>query len=184
MLDGVSLAFLTIWLLGDLTNLSGALWAGLVPTVVALAIYFSIADSVLIAQCLYYNWKNNGTNTEEDESEVGVDGPERPLLRRASVVSQVTIPGSRRLSNASLRRRDSIVGRLAPIPENESSGKATFRNLASILLISVAGALGWVIAFKLSVWVPTPEEDSDDGETSRILGAEILGYVSAVCYLG
>lgn len=184
MLDGISLAFLTIWLLGDLTNLSGALWVGLVPTVVALAIYFFIADSVLITQCLYYNWKNGRTNAEEDESEVEIDGPDQPLLRRASVVSQVTIPGSRRLSNASLRCRDSILSPLASIPENENSRKAIFRNLASVLLICVAGALGWVIAFKLGVWVPTPEEGSDDGETSRILGAEILGYVSAVCYLG
>ncbi|MCJ1353678.1 MAG: hypothetical protein MMC33_003665 [Icmadophila ericetorum] len=180
--EGISLAFLTIWLLGDVTNLAGALWAGLVPTVVALAIYFTIADFVLISQCLYYNWRNGRLTDPEDEVEAGEDTPEQPLLRRASVVSQVTIPGSRRLSRAS--HRDSMVGLLAPIPENESPAKAVVRNVASVLLICVAGAAGWIVAFKLGVWVPTPEEGGDDGETSRAIGAEILGYTSAVCYLG
>lgn len=55
--DGLSMAFLFVWLLGDVTNLSGALWTGLAPTAVALACYFCIADAVLITQCLYYNAK-------------------------------------------------------------------------------------------------------------------------------
>lgn len=44
--EGISLTFLCIWFLGDVTNLAGAVWAGLVPTVVALAAYFCVADAV------------------------------------------------------------------------------------------------------------------------------------------
>lgn len=44
--DGISLTFLAIWFIGDVTNLAGALWAGLVPTVIALAMYFCVADLV------------------------------------------------------------------------------------------------------------------------------------------
>ena len=44
--DGISLVFLAIWFIGDITNLAGALWAGLVPTVIALAMYFCVADLV------------------------------------------------------------------------------------------------------------------------------------------
>ena len=44
--DGISLTFLFIWFVGDVTNLAGALWARLVPTVVALAVYFCFADAV------------------------------------------------------------------------------------------------------------------------------------------
>lgn len=44
--DGISLVFLAIWFIGDVTNLFGALWAGLVPTVIALAMYFCVADLV------------------------------------------------------------------------------------------------------------------------------------------
>ncbi|OAA61681.1 vacuolar membrane pq loop repeat protein [Niveomyces insectorum RCEF 264] len=55
--EGLSMAFLFVWLLGDATNLAGALWTNLAPTAIALAVYFCIADAVLILQCLYYNAK-------------------------------------------------------------------------------------------------------------------------------
>lgn len=53
--DGISLAFLIVWFIGDITNLAGALWAGLVPTVIALAIYFSFADIVSRTMCIIHN---------------------------------------------------------------------------------------------------------------------------------
>lgn len=56
--DGLSMAFLFVWLLGDVANLLGALATGLAPTAVALATYFCFADLVLITQCLYYNALN------------------------------------------------------------------------------------------------------------------------------
>lgn len=56
--DGLSMGFLFIWLLGDITNLMGALWTDLAPTAVALACYFCFADMILIAQCTYYNTLN------------------------------------------------------------------------------------------------------------------------------
>ena len=39
--EGLSVFFVVIWLLGDLCNLAGALMAGLLPTVILLAIYVS-----------------------------------------------------------------------------------------------------------------------------------------------
>ncbi|KLU82940.1 hypothetical protein MAPG_02007 [Magnaporthiopsis poae ATCC 64411] len=86
--DGLSMAFLFVWLLGDVANLlgtamvsdmrspilrrartalltlpnvfpeTGALATGLAPTAVALATYFCFADLILITQCLYYNALN------------------------------------------------------------------------------------------------------------------------------
>lgn len=45
------------------------------------------------------------------------------------------------------------------------------------------GAAGWAIAWKSGVWVPQPTSTPDDAEPIA-LGAEILGYASAICYLG
>ncbi|KAK4466688.1 putative vacuolar amino acid transporter YPQ1 [Cladorrhinum samala] len=53
--DALSMKFLLIWLLGDVANLSGALWTSLAPSTIALAFYFCIADLILITQCTYYN---------------------------------------------------------------------------------------------------------------------------------
>ena len=37
--EGLSVFFVLIWLVGDLTNLVGALLAGLLPTIIILAAY-------------------------------------------------------------------------------------------------------------------------------------------------
>ncbi|KAI9635285.1 PQ loop repeat-domain-containing protein [Dioszegia hungarica] len=52
--DGLSVAFVVLWLLGDLTGLLGAVMAKLVPTVIVLAIYYTLCDVVLLAQVYYY----------------------------------------------------------------------------------------------------------------------------------
>ncbi|GAA6023754.1 hypothetical protein JCM11491_006033 [Sporobolomyces phaffii] len=52
--EGLSIIFLIIWLVGDLTNLLGSLWQGLIPTVIILAIYYTVCDCILIFQKYYY----------------------------------------------------------------------------------------------------------------------------------
>ncbi|KAF8908887.1 PQ loop repeat-domain-containing protein [Gymnopilus junonius] len=56
--EGLSVSFVIIWLLGDLTNLTGALLAGLLPTVILLAVYYTTCDAILLFQIYYYRWKN------------------------------------------------------------------------------------------------------------------------------
>jgi len=55
--EGLSVLFVVIWLLGDLTNLTGAIVAGLLPTVIILAVYYTTCDSILFCQIYYYRWK-------------------------------------------------------------------------------------------------------------------------------
>ncbi|MCJ1255540.1 hypothetical protein MMC24_003356 [Lignoscripta atroalba] len=182
--EGISLAFLTVWFIGDLANFLGAIWAGLVPTVITLAVYFCFADSVLITQCLYYNFINARRVTRQQSLATSEpNDPEQPLLRRSSS-SNIGLPGSRRRSSVSQKRRNSSLrGSLPTISEGESGRKAWLKNIISIILVCAAGIVGWAIAWKTGVWTPTPDE-SDGSPPSRILGAEILGYFSAVCYLG
>lgn len=56
--EAISLAFVIVWFLGDLSNLLGALWAGLVPVIIAIAAYFCFSDGLLITQILYYGIRN------------------------------------------------------------------------------------------------------------------------------
>jgi len=177
--DGISLAFLTVWFIGDVTNLGGALWADLVPTVTALAIYFCFADLVLISQCVYYNMKNS--RRERKTSTRSTESVEAPLLGRRDS-SNIGLPGShRRESIASRKRRASS---LPTIPDVEEGASEWVKNTASIVGVCIVGAAGWAIAWKTGVWVPQPTH-GDTGESSDSpLGAQILGYASAVCYLG
>lgn len=208
--DAISLTFLLIWFLGDVANLIGSLWAHLVPTVTALAIYFCFADAILISQCLYYNILNKrrqrSMSTATVETAGTVEDEEEPLLsRRGSAASNLGLPGShtRRKSSggsrrtltgseSSARRRESV---LAKIAEEDGSGgragsAAWLKNIASILVIFVVGAGGWAIAYKTGIWVPAAaptHHHGNDGQGNAPhtpLGAEILGYLSAVAYLG
>ena len=52
--DGLSLLFLVIWLAGDVFNILGAVLQGVLPTMIILAVYYTLADIVLLFQCLYY----------------------------------------------------------------------------------------------------------------------------------
>ncbi|EAS31169.3 PQ loop repeat protein [Coccidioides immitis RS] len=52
--DGLSLLFLVIWLAGDVFNILGAVLQGVLPTMIILAVYYTLADIVLLAQCFYY----------------------------------------------------------------------------------------------------------------------------------
>ena len=191
--EGISLAFLFVWFIGDVNNLAGSLWAGLVPTVTALAVYFCFADAVLISQCVYYNFINarrarklseaGSVETADNEDE------EQPLLSRSrsnSHNSNIGLPGShKRRGSAAERRRsgvsDSSYAHLDRILEEEEGGAAWLKNVVSILAICAIGALGWLIAWKTGVWHPVP---LSNGKSDSPLGAQVLGYVSAVCYLG
>jgi uncharacterized protein with PQ loop repeat len=53
----------------------------------------------------------------------------------------------------------------------------------SILGVCAVGAAGWALAWKTGVWAPQPTTD-DTNNSHNPLGAQILGYASAVCYLG
>lgn len=167
---------------GDITNLAGALWADLVPTVIALAIYFCFADAVLLAQCFYYNALNA---RRERKRSVAAVNETAPLL--VDQQDNLGLPGSRRRSSAASRRRTRSSGErsnsLANILEEGEGSGAWLKNTLSVALILVAGTAGWAIAWRAGAWKPTPT-DSSNGTRHMPVGAEVLGYASAVCYLG
>lgn len=61
-MDGLSLHFIIVWLAGDVFNILGAVLQGVLPTMVILAVYYTIADIVLLGQCFYYRgftWRDD-----------------------------------------------------------------------------------------------------------------------------
>ena len=217
--DGISIAFLTIWLLGDATNLAGmcykpcitfcflnpgvppfqmllifpfqvtclltplpgSVWAGLVPTVIAVAVYFCFADFVLISQCIYYN-KVNATRVRH-ASIASVESEQSPLLSRRRSSDTFAPPDSRRRRSTGVstnQRRDSA----SKLFEGSDETNPWIKNSVSILGTMAAGAAGWAIAWQSGVWRPTPEQGEIVGGTQMAVGAQVLGYISAVCYLG
>lgn len=233
--EAVSLAFVCIWFIGDVTNLLGGLWLELVPTVIATAAYWCLTDGVLIGQCLYYGIRNrrrdgltwmkaardsvtsdvNGSaadavaNVARSERVAGEhrvaideedDGEEQPLLKRTRSGTggrraSITIPGSttqplarrRSSANSTARRRSSLADdRLAKILEEQDSvsgARLWLNNILGVLLVMAVGAFGWFVAYQSGAWRPQSIVGNDDDKPVA-RGAQILGYISAIAYLG
>lgn len=93
--EAISFAFVIVWFFGDIANLFGAIGADLVPTIIAIAVYFCISDGLLIGQVLYYGIRNKRREgrgllgSVKDvvvESETGTDRlPDQPQDARGSI---------------------------------------------------------------------------------------------------
>lgn len=81
--EGIAIGFISIWFLGDVFNLVGALWAGLLREVVFLAVWFCIADALMIFSYIYY------TRFYKPETQ--------PLLRRRLLLTDLVVEPSRHL---------------------------------------------------------------------------------------
>lgn len=182
-------------------TLIGAVWAGLVPTVIATAIYFCCADCVLISQCLYYNHINAQRRRHFSISRASED---EPLLARQQSNDTVGLARSRRRSSAA-RSFASDFGHdtLSKILEEDegSNWGPWIRNIRTMALVALAGLAGWAIAWRTGIWTPTPKNElspeshsaivgmsvfrtPEAGSLSDPFGAKVLGFFSSVCYLG
>ena len=177
------MGFLTIWFIGDVANFVGSVWAGLVPTVIALAAYFCVADAVLVTQCLFYDYVNGCRQPKDHSAPEQRDNPSRPLLTPIS--KDVGLPGSRRRSSASQERPISglTTSRSSIVRENRRVLHNVIPILSSVFAVCIFGALGWLVAWKIDLWKPISRRNESEG-ASYPRGAEVLGYVSAVLYLG
>lgn len=127
---------------------------------------------------MYYNTKNARREARKTSLQSSTSA-EAPLLGRRDS-SNIGLPGShRRDSQASRRRRASSLPTILDVDDQPSEW---LKNTLSITGVMAVGAASWAIAWKSGVWVPQPTSPSSSPPIA--LGAEALGYASALCYLG
>lgn len=73
---------------------------------------------------------------------------------------------------------------MTPILEESVGTAAWIKNSFAVLCVCLAGAVGWAIAWKSGVWHPTPEHAGPIGDGEMMVAGQVLGYMSAVAYLG
>ncbi|XHG05323.1 hypothetical protein AWENTII_008557 [Aspergillus wentii] len=174
--DAISFAFICIWFVGDVTNFIGGVWAGLVPVIILIAVYYCLADGILIGQCLYYKVKNKRHALHRRRSSTETPDPTTPLLGRR-------FSDSFEGRDASGRRTSQAEDALAKIIEERESGRSAWiKNTGSVLGICLIGMAGWTMAWQSGAWKPTPEDHN--GGVDMAAGAQVLGYISAIAYLG
>ncbi|KAL4996299.1 PQ loop repeat-domain-containing protein [Aspergillus recurvatus] len=83
--EGLSLLFLAVWLAGDVFNILGSILQGVLPTMIILAVYYTLADIVLLGQCLYYRgftFHNDASATSSPEEPDEIETPSPVIARK------------------------------------------------------------------------------------------------------
>lgn len=169
--DGVSIGFISIWFLGDVFNLIGALWAGLLPEVIFLAVWFCIADAMMIFSYFYY------THMYPKHHKVHHHGHEHHHHHHDHENSQAQGHGEDHHHHAEhepllRRRRSSTLTDIAIEPECHS---IFIRYVLPIFFVLGAGCLGYFLS---------DSKDPTEPDTNIEMGPQIVGYLSAILYLG
>lgn len=192
--DGLSLQFLIVWLAGDVFNILGAALQGVLPTMIILAVYYTIADIVLLCQCFYYRgftWRDEVVPPKPNARPSGEANERTDLLshqnaldgaeRRSSIFSQVS---ANHLSPA-VPLLDVPKRSQATVIEDQkqtSRLRATLLNLFAIVMVCASGIVGWYVSNRSQGGHKRAKPD--DTDLSFSLWGQIFGYLCAVLYLG
>lgn len=170
--EGVSLYFLGIWMLGDVSNLIGAVLAQLLPEVVLIAVWFLLADLITLAFYFYISVFFDRRRREAhhpnihtygavvDDLETGASG--------ASGAAAVVLPVDRRKSHSST---------LEDIVYDPQAHSVWVRYVLPIGFVLLAGVFGSI----LSPNNVDPKFKIAGGNSDSV--AQLFGYVSAFLYL-
>ncbi|GKT87827.1 PQ-loop repeat protein [Colletotrichum tofieldiae] len=177
--DGLSLQFIIVWLAGDVFNILGAVLQGVLPTMIILAIYYTIADMVLLAQCFYYRgftWKDEVVPpAPKPRNRAGEPNERTGLLPSAIIDRERRGSDWSNLSPAAPMRPES-----APAPPRDRRRRCR-RSCGTPPLCSWSAP---PVSRKYSrTEEPGHEANDNDALTFNTLG-QVFGWLCAVFYLG
>ncbi|KAJ3476915.1 hypothetical protein NLG97_g8984 [Lecanicillium saksenae] len=171
--DALSIQFIIVWLLGDVFNIIGAVMQGVLPTMIILAIYYTLADIVLLLQCFYYRgftWRDPAPAPKPDnrpnERTALLDGQER----RGSDWTGLS-PAVPHIGEASKEPR--------PAP---TVIQTILWNSLIVVMVCAAGVLGWFLGERAKGPRDNkPEHSNDTLEFNKI--GQFFGYLCAIAYI-
>ncbi|KAM5345368.1 hypothetical protein ACJ41O_011230 [Fusarium nematophilum] len=177
--DALSIQFIIVWLLGDVFNILGAVLQGVLPTMIILAIYYTIADLVLLGQCFYYRgftWRDPPTPAPKPATPAPGEPNERTGL----------------LSNSHHHeRRGSDWSGLSPAvphiaedatPQTPTVLQTVVWNTIIVLMVIAAGILGWFLGHRTTSGKDEKDGGNEDSLEFSVLG-QVFGYLCTVAYI-
>ncbi|KAI5952767.1 hypothetical protein KGF54_003634 [Candida jiufengensis] len=174
--EGIAIGFISIWFLGDFFNLIGAIWAGLLPEVIFLAIWFCIADFLMIFSYFYYTKiykkKLHKKHHHHSHHHSHLEG-EREFIDVNETTPLTDSTSTRR------RRRSSTLTDIAMEPQYHS---IFIKYILPIIFVVSCGVIGFLLSSS-SMSDNQPVDDLPI-ENPIKLGPQIMGYCSAFLYLG
>ncbi|KAG0663876.1 hypothetical protein C6P46_002102 [Rhodotorula mucilaginosa] len=171
--ESLSLLFLFIWLTGDITNLLGSIWQGLIPTVILVALYYTICDCILLFQVFYYRRKRclhpelyQGHVPIATAAEDGVAPPAAPPFVPVPPMEQTPLLSAFSASGPSEE----------PLSPALQRTKDVISYAGGFVLIVVVGLIAYAAGKK----------SAKNGRTEEVwdTSAQVVGWISAFLYLG
>lgn len=195
-----------------MSNVLGALLQGVLPTMIILAIYYVVADFILLGQWFYYR----GSGPSGRAADKGVI--RRVPTEQSSLLGHETVdeldPSSGRgfvdvenLSDLSKPRGPSpaaapyISSATTHAPMSTSSSTSSvsafmvsaFYKLIIVVLVCLMGVLGWYVSSRsshsqrglssLGIYASHPDPSQDEAPQLKLWG-QVFGYICAAFYIG
>ncbi|KAK1238713.1 hypothetical protein MKX07_004289 [Trichoderma sp. CBMAI-0711] len=185
--DALSVQFIIVWLLGDVFNILGAVLQGVLPTMIILAIYYTIADIVLLGQLFYYRgftWRDEPTPTPPKTN------GNAPATASASAHADEHTSLLNRPDHHGRRGSDwsgfsPAVPHLLEPPATPQPPPTAFQtvmwNSVVIFMVCGAGVAGWFLGERASTG-ERPPSNGDNSLEFNTLG-QVFGYICAVLYI-
>lgn len=178
--EGLSLLFVVLWLLGDVFNVIGAIMQGVLPTMVVLAIYYTLADIVLLWQCFHY-----GTHSKVDPIHLS---PANPLSTESEPLLETIVDGSGHHHNHNHNEEEGFNDINGSSPESSASSSTELKsdqldwvyNIFMVFLVLLAGVGGWYFGGSHDHHKAKPIDS--DLEFNPF--AQAFGWLCAALYLG
>lgn len=196
--------FIVVWLAGDVFNILGAVLQGVLPTMIILAVYYTLADIVLLGQCLYYRgiWFSGKKTVKDGQNVTWEDGDidEEAPTERTALLSQENGNGNGHaytsgnghaqqhqrtilVDGTHLSPATPFIDAVTPIEDeitqdtcrSPTNLQAALLNTFVIILVCAAGILGWYVSARVSN--KHPNDDDNNSPTSEPLTFDLWGQI-------
>jgi hypothetical protein len=186
--------FIIVWLLGDVFNIIGAVMQGVLPTMVILAIYYTIADIVLLLQCFYYRgltWRDEPAPAPAPKpssaAAAALNG--EPNERTDLLTGTTTTRNRDRRNSSDWSALSPAVSHIpdTPVPDTPPSRlQIVLWNATVVVMVCAAGVLGWFLGHRATGGGKGSGSGGEGGDsdtlTFNFIG-QFFGYLCAVAYV-
>ncbi|KAJ3022249.1 hypothetical protein HKX48_006671 [Thoreauomyces humboldtii] len=158
---GLSALFIWIWLIADICSILGATFHSLLPTIIGLSFYYAVVEVIMLVQMWYYAREpTSSVSTAKGDS----------LSERTPLLSAGTSTPTSTAATATTATKLCIVAGFVMLNVFHSSGAA-------------GSGFGEPNAGAARVW--SDDVGASGGHARQlVLLADVLGYVSAILYIG
>lgn len=182
--EGLSLMFIILWLAGDVFNVLGSILQGVLPTMIILAVYYTLADIVLLWQCLNYGHNANtdlihlspANPFDGDTIEQVLSRDSQENVNRHNGNGESGGQGDDDDDDASEDQSSSSYNKYEKSPM-----KNFFFQLLMVTLVILSGLIGWYISY-VKNYYKYKHPESPKLVYDPI--AQFFGWLCAVLYLG